>query len=161
MKKYKKATKTHRIKKEKTKRRINIPKKIIAGFNRKSFADKFTQTFFRELGVLLIAGYLKKEIGIGAETDRRKGKVVLPLSNNKDVQSALAKAEDKIGRALNASVDNDDDDDNDDDEPKLSDRLPNLKYAKQKYENMESVLKYVESPDDKGGVKLVIMNFND
>ena len=153
------ATKTRRIKKQKTKRRINVPKKIMAGFNRKGFADKFTQALFRELVVSLIAKYFKKEIGIGAETDKRKGNVILPLSNNKDVQAALAKAEDKIGRALNASVDNDDDDD--DDEPKLSDRLPNLKYAKQKYENMESVLKYVETPDDKGGVRLVIMNFND
>ncbi len=40
-------------------------------------------------------------------------------------------------------------------------RLPNLKYAKPKYKNVESMLKYIESDDDKGGVKLVIMNFND
>lgn len=40
--------------------------------------------------------------------------------------------------------------------------FPNLKYRKPKYKNVESVLKYVESEkDDKGGVKLVIMNFND
>ena len=38
---------------------------------------------------------------------------------------------------------------------------PNLKYRKPKYENVESILKYVEQQDDKGGVKLVIMNFND
>ncbi len=39
--------------------------------------------------------------------------------------------------------------------------FPNLKYAKPKYKNMESVLKYVEGEEEKGGVKLVIMNFND
>ena len=39
--------------------------------------------------------------------------------------------------------------------------LPNLKYAKPKYNNVESILKYVEAEDDRRGVKLVIMNFND
>lgn len=38
---------------------------------------------------------------------------------------------------------------------------PNLKYRKPKYKNMESVLKYIESDEGNGGVKLVIMNFND
>ena len=39
--------------------------------------------------------------------------------------------------------------------------LPNLKYAKSKYHNVESLLNYVEKGDDQGGLKLVIMNFND
>ena len=39
--------------------------------------------------------------------------------------------------------------------------FPNLKYAKSKYKDMESVLKYVEQDQEKGGLKLVIMNFND
>lgn len=39
--------------------------------------------------------------------------------------------------------------------------LPNLKYAQPKYKSLESVLKYVEGDDDKGVIKLVIMNFND
>lgn len=39
--------------------------------------------------------------------------------------------------------------------------LPNLKYAKPKYKDIESVLKYIESDDEKGAIKLVIMNFND
>ena len=30
-----------------------------------------------------------------------------------------------------------------------------------KYRNVESLLKYIETPDGEGGVKLVIMNFND
>ena len=39
--------------------------------------------------------------------------------------------------------------------------FPNLKDGKPKYQNVESILRYVEKDDDKGGVKLVIMNFND
>ena len=39
--------------------------------------------------------------------------------------------------------------------------FPNLKYAKSKYKGMESVLKYVDQDQEKGGLKLVIMNFND
>lgn len=39
--------------------------------------------------------------------------------------------------------------------------LPNLKYAKPKYQNVESLLNYVEISDEQGGLKLVIMNFND
>ncbi len=50
----------------------------------------------------------------------------------------------------------------DEDEPAdTGSGLPNLKYAKPKYKNIESMLKYVERDADKGGVKLVIMNFND
>ena len=44
---------------------------------------------------------------------------------------------------------------------KESTSLPNLKYAKSKYQNVESLLNYVEKGDDQGGLKLVIMNFND
>ena len=39
--------------------------------------------------------------------------------------------------------------------------FPNLKYAKPKYKNVESILKYIEESQDTGGLKLVIMNFND
>lgn len=39
--------------------------------------------------------------------------------------------------------------------------LPNLKYAKSKYHNVESLLNYIENKDSEGGIKLVIMNFND
>ena len=52
-------------------------------------------------------------------------------------------------------------DEADDDETDNDSSLPNLKYAKPKYKDIQSMLKYVESDDDKGGVKLVIMNFND
>ena len=52
-------------------------------------------------------------------------------------------------------------DDDDDDDRHARSRLPNLKYAKPKYKDVESVLKYIEADQDSGGVKLVIMNFND
>ena len=39
--------------------------------------------------------------------------------------------------------------------------LPNLKYAKSKYKNVESLLNYIENKEADGGIKLVIMNFND
>ena len=38
---------------------------------------------------------------------------------------------------------------------------PNLKYRKPKYQNVDSLLNYIENKDDDSGVKLVIMNFND
>ncbi len=42
-----------------------------------------------------------------------------------------------------------------------SSSLPNLKYAKSKYHNVESLLNYVENGEGQGGLKLVSMNFND
>ena len=39
--------------------------------------------------------------------------------------------------------------------------FPNLKYAKSKYRNVESLLNYIENKDTESGIKLVIMNFND
>ena len=52
-------------------------------------------------------------------------------------------------------------DDDEDEVEGSGSSYPNLKYAKPKYKNVESVLKYVESDEDRGGLKLVIMNFND
>ena len=43
----------------------------------------------------------------------------------------------------------------------LSYTLPSLNYARPRYQNVESILKYIEQDNDKGGVKLVIMNFID
>ena len=39
--------------------------------------------------------------------------------------------------------------------------LSNLKYGKSKYKNVESLLNYIETKEADGGIKLVIMNFND
>ena len=48
-----------------------------------------------------------------------------------------------------------------DEPPQAAKSFPNLKYAKPKYQNVESLMNYVERDQDRGGVKLVIMNFND
>ena len=72
------------------------------------------------------------------------------------VEAALQKAEEKLERSAVRAPD--------DDEGKArvaGTSLPNLKYAKPKYNNVESILKYVEAEDDSRGVKLIIMNFND
>jgi len=72
------------------------------------------------------------------------------------------KLEKVLGKLAKAGQDDDDDDDDDDeDEDDGRSRFPNLKYAQPKYHNLESVIKHVESDDGKGGVKLVLMNFND
>lgn len=72
------------------------------------------------------------------------------------VEAKLQKAEQKLQKL--AITDQDDDED---ETAGTGRSFPNLKYAKPKYENIESILKYVESDDEKGGVKLIIMNFND
>ena len=58
-------------------------------------------------------------------------------------------------------LDSIDGDDDDDEVHGGRSSFPNLKYAKPKYKNVESVLKYIEDSQDTGGIKLVIMNFND
>ncbi len=120
-----------------------------------SFRDELTKAILAKTMVVNLAQDGEERTGLA-------GKVIIQ-SNNKDVKAALDKAEDKIGRALNASVDSDGDDD--DDEMGSKSMFPNLKYRKPKYQNVESVLKYVESKE-KGGegvgdVRIVIMNFND
>ena len=76
--------------------------------------------------------------------------------SDEGVEARLRKAR----RKLKETYFNDQDDD-EDETTGTGFRFPNLKYAKPKYKDMESVLKYVEQDEDKGGVKLVIMNFND
>lgn len=119
-----------------------------------SFRDELTKAILAKTMVVNLAQD-------GGERTGLAGKVIIQ-SKNKDVQAALNKAEDKIGRALNASVDSDGDDD---DEANSKSLFPNLKYRRPKYQNVESVLKYVESkkePGEGGGdVRIVIMNFND
>ena len=72
------------------------------------------------------------------------------------VSAKLQKAEDKLERASRRMRDDDDDESHG-----ATDRFPNLKYARPKYSNVDSVLKYIEREDDRDGIKLVIMNFND
>ena len=76
--------------------------------------------------------------------------------SNEQLADRLAKAERKLERAAMGAVDDDDD------EPGTGGAsFPNLKYAKPKYQNVDSILRYVEGESERGGVKLVIMNFND
>lgn len=113
----------------------------------------------------------------GSETATIGG--VIFHSPGRKIEEALAKAEEKIGNALNSESKEDSEskdikhvelDDFDDPDLATIKKLeaedtrviyPNLKYAKPKYQNVSEILKYVESKEDKGGVKLVIMNFND
>lgn len=79
--------------------------------------------------------------------------------SDENVVAKLQKVESKLAkRGITVA-----DDDKDEDEVAgTGSSFPNLKYAKPKYKNVESILRYVESDEDKGGgVKLVIMNFND
>ena len=73
-----------------------------------------------------------------------------------DLEARLATLEKKLNQlASTPSAEDDEEEDG------RESRLPNLKYAKPKYKDVQSILKYVESEQDRGGVKLVIMNFND
>ncbi len=73
---------------------------------------------------------------------------------DEDVEAKLQKVERKLEKQGITSQD-------DDEAAGTRSSFPNLKYAKPKYKNIESILKYIETDEDKGGVKLVIMNFND
>ena len=84
---------------------------------------------------------------------RREDKLVIQTNSEGD-DSKFRKADEKLVKVLGKS------EDDVEDTPEGGD-YSNLKYGKSKYKNVESILKYVETPDDKGGVKLVIMNFND
>ena len=77
------------------------------------------------------------------------------------LERALRKLE-RVEGLTSRDLPDDDDDDDDDDRADHGRSYPNLKYAKPKYNDVDSVLKYIErDDDDRGGVKLVIMNFND
>lgn len=76
--------------------------------------------------------------------------------SEEDFEAKLQKAEGKLEKLGITDQDNDEDE-----VAGAESSFPNLKYAKPKYKNIESILKYVERDDDKGGVRLVIMNFND
>ena len=64
-----------------------------------------------------------------------------------------------VGRAVDMRIEDEDEDE--DEEDGAGSSFPNLKYAKPKYKDVQSVLRYIESDAQNGGLKLVIMNFND
>ncbi len=78
--------------------------------------------------------------------------------SDEDVEAKLQKVERKLEKLGITSQDKDEDED---EAAGTGSSFPNLKYARPKYKNVESILKYIETDEDKGGVKLVIMNFND
>lgn len=59
--------------------------------------------------------------------------IVVQSNNSEEAHASLIKGEKKVARMNKGS----------------------------KYKNVESIIKYVETPDDNSAVKLVIMNFND
>lgn len=72
------------------------------------------------------------------------------------MEERLLKLEQKLDRLIDGGGDADEDE--------VSNRttsFPNLKYAKPKYHKVESLLNYMEKGGGEGGLKLVIMNFND
>ena len=73
-----------------------------------------------------------------------------------ELGARLEDLERKLERLLGEEGDEDDKETNEG-----GSSLPNLKYAKPKYKDVDSVLKYIERDGEQGGVKLVIMNFND
>lgn len=82
-------------------------------------------------------------------------------ARSQKVEKKLEKVEKKLKKKLEKLSNRAVDDDDDDEAHIAGSSFPNLKYAKPKYKNVESILKYIETDEDKGGLKLVIMNFND
>lgn len=132
--------------------------------------DLANSQLFKYLLVNAIKEKVRKDRGLDNKL------VIQSNSNKEDVEAGLAKAEAKLTKILNKTEDGEDVENMELDDldgvtletiKKLEKKgirviYPNLKYRKPKYQNVSELLKYVESPDDKGqGIKLVIMNFND
>ena len=89
------------------------------------------------------------------------------VSLTRETSTSMDVSDDELGTRLQKverrlmRLATDDGDGNENGVQRARNSLPNLKYAKPKYQNVESMLKYIESEDGKSGVKLVIMNFND
>ena len=105
----------------------------------------------------LLLDHLAEEVLSQLRADPEEGEIAIDLDARVSHLESLVQ---QIVRGMGSDADDDDDDD-DDDVAGAGSSLPNLKYAKPKYKDVESVLKYIESDDDKGTIKLVIMNFND
>jgi len=101
---------------------------------------------------LLLQQLVKEVVGQLKEANAGEG------LSDEDVEAKLEKVERKLAKV---GITGQDDDEDEDEVAGTGSSFPNLKYAKPKYKNIESILKYVERDEDKGGVKLVIMNFND
>jgi len=122
--------------------------------------EKDNDSTFLKLFSKLIAKEMVKQLL--KEADKNPEGVKAIFTNSPDsvnTEKGLVKAEGKLTKIMEKGLTNSL---SDEDEVKgAGAKYPNLKYMKPKYANVESILKYVESKDDQGGVKLVIMNFND
>ena len=99
-----------------------------------------------------------EKLGITGKEEAKAGEGL----SDENVEAKLQKAERKLEKlGITGEDDGEDEDEDEDEVAGTRSSFPNLKYAKPKYKNIESILKYVETDEDKGGVKLVIMNFND
>ena len=130
----------------------------------RGMAQEISHSLVRELGtqravkkpsadgiVDLLLQRLAEEVGRQLEADSKE------IEPARDLETRLR----MIETALQELATTDGDDEDEDEVEGSGSSFPNLKYAKPKYKDVESVLKYIESDEDKGGVKLVIMNFND
>ena len=126
----------------------------------KSIAQEISHSLVHEAE----AGHLGEEstssVMVDALTERLVAEVARELGTRPKTPSAddrlaarLTRLEARLNKLTGA--------DHDDDDARGRSSLPNLKYAEPKYKDVQSVLKYIESDEDKGGLKLVIMNFND
>ena len=98
------------------------------------------------------ASIVAKEIAMEV-TQRLPNPISTPTTAGHGVQRRLAALESRLEKLTGGSRESSKGD------PESG--LPNLKYAKSKYQNVESLLNYIETKEAEGGIKLVIMNFND
>jgi len=122
--------------------------------------EKNNDSKFLKLFSKLIAKEMMKQLLKEADKNPEGVKAIfLDSPDNIKTTKGLMKAEGKLTKIMEKGLTDSFDDE---DEVKgTGAKYPNLKYMKPKYANVESILKYVESKHDQGGVKLVIMNFND
>ncbi len=114
----------------------------------------------------LIANKIMERFGIQVRdfsTTKNGARVFVYGGDNKKIQKADLKLEKMLGKVNKKTADEEQDEDEIHDEDDKKSRFPNLKYARSKYKNIESILKYNENEEegDKQGVRIVIMNFND
>jgi len=141
----------------------SVAKDISSDFASRLKIDKSKETKMLLSFSKMIAKEVVKQLL--KEWERNPGAVKAILTNTTEdgrLSKKLKKAEDKLTKIVQKGL-RDSGENSDEDETKgTRTKFQNLKYAQPKYKNVESVLKYVESKDEKaGGVKLVIMNFND
>lgn len=141
--------------------------------------DDMESIYRRLAGHLLTQRILSKMQSV---KEQNKGTTRLIINApDRPLEEALQKAEEKFEKVLHANresssadkspqIDHIPLDDLDDVDLETIEKLeekgvriiyPNLKYAKAKYENVNEVMKYIESEGGADGIKIVIMNFND